>query len=91
MVVEITDSNEKQAIARKVLEVLTDWFGVEESREKYISGCVNWTFFAAKKEEEAVGFICLKETGNATVEIAVMGVLKEYHRSGIGRLHKLWF
>ena len=85
MVIEITDSNEKQAIARKVLEALTDWFEVEESREEYISGCINWTFFAAKEEEEAVGFLCLKETGEATVELAVMGVLKDYHRSGIGR------
>ena len=85
MVIEITDSNEKQAIARKVLEALTDWFEVDESREEYITGCINWTFFAAKEEEEAVGFLCLKETGEATVELAVMGVLKDYHRSGIGR------
>ena len=85
MIIEITDSNEKQAIARKVLEALTDWFEVDESREEYISGCINWTFFAAKEEEEAVGFLCLKETGEATVELAVMGVLKDYHRSGIGR------
>ena len=85
MIVEITDSKEKQAIARTVLEALTDWFEVEESREEYISGCAEWTFFAAKEEDEAVGFLCLKETGKATVELAVMGVLKEYHRSGIGR------
>ena len=85
MIIEITDSNEKQAIARKILEALTDWFGVEESREEYISGCANWTFFAAKEENEPKGFLCLKETGNATVELAVMGVLQNYHRSGIGR------
>ena len=27
----------------------------------------------------------LKETGNATVELYVMGILKEFHRKGIGR------
>lgn len=32
-----------------------------------------------------VGFLCLKETGKDTVELAVMGVLKEYQRNGIGR------
>ena len=85
MIIEITDSNEKQAIARKVLEALTDWFGIKESREEYISGCANWKFFAAKEDDEAVGFLCLKETGKATVELAVMGVLKDYHRIGIGR------
>ena len=85
MIIEITDPYEKQAIARKVLEALTDWFGIEESREEYISGCANWTFFAAKEKEEIAGFLCLKETGKATVELAVMGVLKDYHRNGIGR------
>ena len=29
--------------------------------------------------------LCLKETGRETVELAVMGVLREHHRSGIGR------
>ena len=32
-----------------------------------------------------MGFLCLKETGRDTVELAVMGVLKDYHREGIGR------
>ena len=32
-----------------------------------------------------MGFLCLKKTGNATVELAVMGVMKEFHRNGIGR------
>ena len=85
MIAEITNPNEKENIARKILEALNDWFEIEESREEYISGCVDWTFLAAKEEGEAVGFLCLKETGKSTVELAVMGVLKEYHRSGIGR------
>ena len=42
-------------------------------------------FFAAKEEGEDVGFLCLKETGKATVELAVMGVLMEHHRKGVGR------
>lgn len=85
MIVEITDSKEKQAIARRVLEALTDWFEFEESREEYISCCVDWTFLSAMEEGKAVGFLCLKETGKSTVELAVMGVLKDYHRSGMGR------
>ena len=85
MILEITDSAEKQAIARKVLEALTEWFEVEESREGYIRDCVNWTFLAAKEDDKVMGFLCLKQTGNATVELAVMGVMKEFHRNGIGR------
>ena len=38
--------------------------------------------FEGEKEN---GFLCLKETGKDTVEIAVMGVLKTHHHKGIGR------
>ena len=81
----IKNPDEKRAIARTVLESLTEWFEVEESREGYIRDCADWTFLAAKEEDQVRGFLCLKETGNATVELAVMGVMKEYHRNGVGR------
>lgn len=85
MIEQIKDKNTKRTIARKVLEALHDWFEVDESREKYITESADQIFIAAKEDDEYVGFLCLKRTGNATVELAVMGVLKEYHRKGIGR------
>lgn len=85
MIEQIKDSETKKAIARKILESLHDWFEVDDSREKYIAECVNWIFLAVKEDDDYVGFLCLKETGDATVELAVMGVLKEYHRNGLGR------
>ena len=85
MIITIQDSKEKKVIARTVLEGLKEWFEVEESREGYIRDCADWIFLAAKEEDKFVGFLCLKETGHATVELAVMGVLKDYHRNGIGR------
>ena len=85
MIIEVINPTEKQTIARKILEALTDWFGIEESREDYITRSAEWTFLVVRDGNNDVGFLCLKETGKATVEIAVMGVLKEYHRKGIGR------
>lgn len=85
MVKEITDKNEKRAIAKKILELLPEWFGIEESREEYIQESMEQDFIAAVKDNSPVGFLCLKETGKDTVELAVMGVMKEYHRQGIGR------
>lgn len=82
---EIRDPDEKQAIVRMILEALPDWFAVEESREQYIRASRGLRLFAAFEGKESIGFLCLKKTGNATVELAVMGVLKEYHRKGIGR------
>ncbi len=84
-IVTITDSDKKRTIARTVLERLTEWFEVEESREGYIHDCADWIFLAAMDGDRTMGFLCLKETGKATVEIAVMGVMKEYHRNGVGR------
>ena len=85
MIEHITDADTKRAVARKVLEALHDWFEVDESREKYIAESAGQTFIAAKENNEYAGFLCLKETGRETVELAVMGVLREFHRSGIGR------
>ncbi len=81
----ITDINEKKAITRAILEALPEWFEVEESREQYIRECVDWPYWAACEEDKPVGFLCLKQTGDATMELAVMGVLKTCHRKGYGR------
>lgn len=81
----ITNGTEKKAITRAILEQLTDWFEIEESREAYIRESTDKDFFCAFKGDKPIGFLYLKQTGNATAELAVMGVLKEYHRSGTGR------
>ena len=81
----IDDNNKKTHIARTILEALPDWFGIPEATEEYISDSKDKPFFCAYTDDQVVGFLYLKETGRHTVELAVMGVLKEYHRSGIGQ------
>ena len=85
MIEHITDVKQKRDISRRILESLHDWFELDESRERYIEESRDWLFFASKESDEYVGFLCLKETGKKTVELAVMGVLQECHRKGIGR------
>lgn len=84
MIKEITDASQKKAIAREILEALHDWFEVDESREQYIAESADEPFFAAIENDRPVGFLCLKQTGKETVELAVMGVLRDYHRKGLG-------
>lgn len=84
MIKEVCDKNEKQRIARIILEALEDWFGIPESRESYIRECAELYFAAAYDKGAPIGFICLKQTGKDTAEVFVMGVLKEYHRKAIG-------
>ena len=82
---EVTEPAEKEKIVRSVLEALTDWFEVTETREAYIRESGDRLLYAAYDGDLPVGFICLKETGKDTAELSVLGVLKEYHRKGIGR------
>lgn len=82
---QIYEPQMKENIVRKILEALSDWFAMEEGREQYIKESAEQICIAATEDTEYVGFLCLKETGKDTLELAVMGVLKEYHRQGIGR------
>ncbi len=84
-ILEISNDTEKKNVTRYILEALPDWFGIPEAREEYINLSAGKVFFCAFKEDKPVGFLYLKQTGKATVELAVMGVLKEYHRNGIGK------
>ena len=85
MIQRIENSAERAAITRTILEALPDWFGVPESREKYIAESAEQIMVADVQEGVPRGFLCLKPTGRDTAELAVMGVLMEYHRQGIGR------
>ena len=84
-IVSVEEAAEKQRISRSILEALPEWFGIPEAREQYIKESAAQPFFAAVDAEKVIGFLCLKETGKETVELSVMGVLKDYHRRGIGR------
>ena len=82
---QIESDAAKERITRTILESLPDWFGIPEATEEYIADSNGKPFFCAYDGEMPVGFLYLKETGRHTVELAVMGVLKKYHRQGIGR------
>ena len=82
---QIESDSYKRSIARAILEALPDWFGIPESTEEYIVDSKGRPFFCAYSDDVPVGFLYLKETGRHTVELAVMGVLKEFHRQGMGR------
>ena len=80
----LDDRQEKQRVARVILEALPEWFGIPEARENYIRESADESMLVSSEGGEPDGFLCLKETGRDTLELAVMGVLKEYHRQGVG-------
>lgn len=80
----LDDRQEKQRVARVILEALPEWFGIPEARENYIRESADEIMLVSSEGGEPDGFLCLKETGRDTLELAVMGVLKEYHRQDVG-------
>lgn len=82
---ELESPEEKEKIARAILEQLPDWFGLADSREEYIRTCAGlpvWAGFAAGRP---AGFVALRPSSCHTAELYVMGVDSRLHRRGIGR------
>ena len=82
---EIVIPEEKSAICNSVLRALPSWFGIETAIVDYVKEVQTMPFYAAFDGVEPVGFVAIKIHNPYTSEIYVMGVLKEYHRKGIGR------
>lgn len=85
---EIFEPAEKRRIAAHILASLPDWFGLPDSTREYIDKSADLPFWAALNGDATLGFAALKLTSPHCGEIYVMGVLPEYHRSGIG--HELY-
>lgn len=82
---KICDSEEKSKITNFILRKLPEWFGIEESIIEYVEGVKNTDFYVAYCFDRILGFISIKKNNNYTSEIYVIGVLKEYHKKGIGK------
>jgi len=82
---EVLGAEEKSAICNSVLRALPSWFGIEESIVDYVEQVKMLPFIAAYDGGNPVGFVAIMNHTPYASEICVMGVLKEYHREGIGR------
>ena len=92
MIFKIEDRDRKEKIAREILCELQEWFGLPESTAEYINCSKEMSFWADIENRQVRGFIALKETSTYTLEIYVMGVLKEFHRYKIGtKLFKAYY
>ncbi|MDR7870778.1 MAG: GNAT family N-acetyltransferase [Tissierellaceae bacterium] len=85
IVSKVDSPDEKVRIVSETLLGLPEWFGLPESTKSYIQDSRNLPLWVAKKDEEIIGFITLKESSIDTAELHCMGVKKEYHRKGIGK------
>jgi ribosomal protein S18 acetylase RimI-like enzyme len=85
MLKNVIDKDQKLKICEDILRDLPEWFGIEEALIDYTKDVQEMDFFSVYVEEKPVGFIAIKTHNNYTAEVYVMGILKTYHRQGIGK------
>lgn len=85
-IIKLQSSDEKHEIANVILRQLPEWFGIEEAIVDYVNGVNDTDFYAAYNVDEPIGFISIKANNQYTSEIYVLGVKKEYHNRGIGKM-----
>ena len=83
---EVCNLEEKSIICNETLRALPNWFGIEESIVDYVRQVQTMPFFASFDGNKPIGFAALKVHNPFTSEVCVMGVLREYHRQGVGRM-----
>lgn len=82
-ITEIDLNYVKQNITKEVLSQLPEWF-YKKSIPEYTRAAKSATFFAVYANKKAIGFIAVKPNNSFTVEIVALGIIKCYHRKGIG-------
>ena len=68
-----------------VLEALPDWFGRPESIVTYAEEAEKLAAVTARRAGTLVGLLTLKPSSPVATEFAVMGLLPEHRRQGLGR------
>lgn len=83
---EEEDPDSKSRICETILRSLPQWFGIEKAIVDYVKGVREMPFIVAYVGSIPVGFVTLKEHHEYTSELYVMGLVKELHGRGIGKL-----
>lgn len=69
-----------------ILRALADWFGLEDAIVAYRRDIEHMDTWVARDGDTVVGFITANRRFPDSAEIQVLGVLRPYHRRGIGAL-----
>jgi GNAT superfamily N-acetyltransferase len=78
-------SDEAEGLCRKITSDLPEYFGLPEANEHYALGVRSRINFAAKVAGQQVALLSMDFPYPSNSNIYWMGVMHEYHRSGIGK------
>lgn len=80
----VDGENEKARVTLEIMGALPEWFSPPEDIVNKSNVHRKYPFLAAYDGDRAVGFAVLKIHNLYTADIYNLGVLREYHRMGIG-------
>lgn len=80
----VEDLDEKTRIILEIMNALPEWFSPPEDIVNKSVIHREYPFIAAYDSGKAVGFAALKIHNRYTADVYNLGVLREYHRTGIG-------
>lgn len=84
--IEIISPNLAEELCRKITASLPEYFGLPEVNEHYAIGVRSKINLAAKVGEEYVGLISIDFPYPENPNIYWMGILRKFHRAGIGKI-----
>lgn len=76
---------ERSRVCNLILRSLPDWFGIENAIVDYVKDVQTMDTWAACDPNKVIGFISIRKHNPYTAEVHVMGILKDFHRKGIGQ------
>jgi GNAT superfamily N-acetyltransferase len=83
--IEVITPEIAEEICRKVTADLPEYFGLAEVNAHYATGVCSRLNLAAKENEQFVGLLCIDFPYPKNANIYWMGILRRYHRVGIGK------
>lgn len=69
-----------------IIRALPEWFGIEESTLQYIKDANTMPTMLVRDDDDVIGFLTIHHHFPESAEIHCMGILPQYHRTGIGKL-----
>ena len=74
----------KANIVKEILDELPEWFSIEDANIQYAEDAKDQNVYIASLENKPIAFMNFKGTSEDSIELACVGVLKEFHRYGLG-------
>ena len=84
-------TEKRRQICEKITRDLPAWFGREDANQQYFEDARKHTAIAAFDQDNAIGLLVYKEEFESDLYSTVLnihwlGVLRSYHRQGVGKI-----